>query len=53
MENEYQQSPRQVGVWERWVKTTKQTLLRVCRNSLLNYVELLTVLKETQALIND
>ena len=46
-------APHEAGVWERLVKTTKQTLLRVCRNSLFNYVEFLTVLKETQALIND
>ena len=46
-------APHEAGVWERLVKTTKQTLLRVCRNSLFNYVEFLTILKETQALIND
>ena len=46
-------APHEAGVWERLVKTTKQTLLRVCRNSLLNYIEFLTILKETQALIND
>ena len=46
-------APHEAGVWERLVKTTKQTFLRVCRNSRLNYVEFLTVLKETQALIND
>ena len=46
-------APNEAGAWECFLKTTKQTLLRVCRNSLLNYVEFLTVLKETQALIND
>ena len=46
-------APHEARVCERLVKTTKQTLLRVCRNSLLNYVEFLTILKETQALIND
>ena len=46
-------APHQAGVWERLVKTTKQILLRVCRNSLLNYYEFLTILKETQAVIND
>ena len=46
-------APHEAGVWERLVKTTKQTVLRVCRTSLLNYEEFLTILKETQALIND
>ena len=46
-------APHEAGVWEHLVKTTKQTLLRVCRNSLFHYVEFLTILKDTQALIND
>ena len=46
-------APHEAGVWERLVKSTKHVLLKICRNSLLNYVEFQTVLKETQALLND
>ena len=46
-------APHEAGVWERLVKSTKHILLKICRNSLLNYVEFQTVLKETQALLND
>ena len=44
-------APHEAGVWERLVKST--VLLKICRNSLLNYIEFQTVLKETQALLND
>ena len=43
-------APHETGVWDRLVKTMKQTLLRVCRNSLFNYVEFLTILKENSSL---
>ena len=46
-------APHEAGVWERLVKSTKHVLLKICCNSLLNYVEFQTVLRETQALLND
>ena len=46
-------APHEAGTWERLVKSTKHILLKICRNALLNYVEFQTVLKETQALLND
>ena len=35
------------------MKSTKHVLLKICRNSLPYYIEFQTVLKETQALLND
>ena len=46
-------APHEAGTWERLVKSTKHILLKICRNALLNYAEFQTVLKETQALLND
>ena len=46
-------APHEAGTWERLVKSTKDTLLKICRNALLNYAEFQTVLIETQALLND
>ena len=46
-------APHEAGTWEILVKSTKHILLKICRNALLNYVEFQTVLKETQALLND
>ena len=46
-------APHEAGTWERLVKSTKHILLKICRNALLNYVAFQTVLKETQALLND
>ena len=41
------------GVWERMVKAIKVPLRKVLGNSLLTYVELLTVVKEIEAQVND
>ena len=46
-------APHEAEVWERLVKPTKHVLLKICLNSLLNYVKFQTVLKETQALLKD
>ena len=46
-------APHDAGVWGRLVKSTKHVLLKICSNSFLKYVEFQTVLKETQALLND
>ena len=41
------------GVWERMVKAVKVPLRKVLGKELLTYVELLTVLKEIEAMVND
>ena len=41
------------GVWERMVKAIKVPLRKVLGDSLLTYVELLTVVKEIEAQVND
>ena len=41
------------GVWERMVKTIKVPLRKVLGDALLTYVELLTIVKEIEAQVND